>query len=213
MAEAKATPAEEVAPARDGDENTLDIPGASSPTQSNGDHSSEDSPVLVGDDDITIILQAIKHVSNAHFSRPRAPSALKHENPFFYNWRGFRSRAQEIGQPETPALTRFRIKAVSFMEAAKSVYLRYQQISEHGPNTYSTVWNEFADAVVEQVQKAEPNFARAPMVPERPRRPRREEAGVSGASVTRVPTPPPPPSGSAVTANLPTPPPGPTMAE
>eukprot|EP00959_Pyramimonas_sp_CCMP1952_P327392 6854050-Pyramimonas_sp.AAC.1 len=63
MAEAKATAAEEVAPARDGDEDTLDIPGAAPPTQSDGDHSSEDSTVLVGDDDITIIIQAIKHVS------------------------------------------------------------------------------------------------------------------------------------------------------
>eukprot|EP00959_Pyramimonas_sp_CCMP1952_P039878 833826-Pyramimonas_sp.AAC.1 len=74
MAEAKATPAEEVAPARDGDEDTLDIPGASPPTQSDGDHSSEDSPVFVGDDDITIILQAIKHVSSVHISRSRAHS-------------------------------------------------------------------------------------------------------------------------------------------
>eukprot|EP00959_Pyramimonas_sp_CCMP1952_P156829 3279877-Pyramimonas_sp.AAC.1 len=85
MAEAKATPAEEVAPARDGDEGTLDIPGASPPTQSDGDHSSEDSPVLVESDDIIIILQVIKHVSSMHFSRPRAHSVLKHEEQFFYN--------------------------------------------------------------------------------------------------------------------------------
>eukprot|EP00959_Pyramimonas_sp_CCMP1952_P401968 8423006-Pyramimonas_sp.AAC.2 len=32
VAEAKATPAEDVAPARDGDDDTLDIPGASPPT-------------------------------------------------------------------------------------------------------------------------------------------------------------------------------------
>eukprot|EP00959_Pyramimonas_sp_CCMP1952_P043818 915589-Pyramimonas_sp.AAC.1 len=75
MAEAKATPAEEVAPARGGDENTLDIPGATPPTQSDGDHSSEDSPVLVGDDDITIIPQAI---NTSRVRTSRAPERTVH---------------------------------------------------------------------------------------------------------------------------------------
>eukprot|EP00959_Pyramimonas_sp_CCMP1952_P288533 6033931-Pyramimonas_sp.AAC.1 len=71
-AEAKAASAEEVAPDQDGDDNALDIPGASPATQSDGDHSSRDSPTLEGDDDRTSILQTLKDVSNRQFSRPRA---------------------------------------------------------------------------------------------------------------------------------------------
>eukprot|EP00959_Pyramimonas_sp_CCMP1952_P444261 9301462-Pyramimonas_sp.AAC.1 len=108
---------------------------------------------------------------------------------------------------------RYRREAVSFIEAAKFVYLRYERDNEHEPHTYSTVWTRFADAVVEKILKAEPTFASAPMVQERPQRSNRREAGGSGASAAKIPTPPPPPSGSAGVASRPTPPPGPTRAE
>eukprot|EP00959_Pyramimonas_sp_CCMP1952_P031863 668545-Pyramimonas_sp.AAC.1 len=83
----------------------------------------------------------------------------------------------------------------------------------HGPDTYSLAWTRFADAIVEQILKGDPRFARAPMVPERRKRPKHKAAGGLGASGSRLPTPPAPPSGAAVTASLPTPPPGPARAE
>eukprot|EP00959_Pyramimonas_sp_CCMP1952_P013681 289038-Pyramimonas_sp.AAC.1 len=174
---AKVAPAEEVVPDQDGDDDTVDIPGANPTTQSDEDHSSEDSPMLEGDDDITSIIQALRDVSNEHFSRPRASSAFKNEKPLFYRLRGLRARAQEVEQPETPELKKFRIKAASIIQAARCVYSIYAQNDEHEPDTYSAV-------------KAEPNFVRTPVVSEKPRRSRRAEAGGSGVSMVRVPTPP-----------------------
>eukprot|EP00959_Pyramimonas_sp_CCMP1952_P412608 8646156-Pyramimonas_sp.AAC.1 len=83
----------------------------------------------------------------------------------------------------------------------------------HGPDTYSIAWTRFADAVVEQILKVDPRFARAPMVPERHKRPKHKATGELGASGSRIPTPPAFPSSAAVTANLPTLPPGPARAE
>eukprot|EP00959_Pyramimonas_sp_CCMP1952_P143061 2994986-Pyramimonas_sp.AAC.1 len=98
--------------------------------------------MLVGADDITMTLTAMRHVSS-----------LKHA---LLAWRDIRLRAQGSGQPETDDLIRCRIEAVSFIEAAKFVYLRCERINMHGPNNYSTAWTRFADAVVEQILKAEP---------------------------------------------------------
>eukprot|EP00959_Pyramimonas_sp_CCMP1952_P310245 6493066-Pyramimonas_sp.AAC.1 len=78
-------------------------------------------------------------------------------------------------------MKKFRITAASFIQAARCVYSIYAQNDDHEPDTYSTVWNEFSDAVVEQIRKAEPDFVRTPVVSEKPRRTRHAEAGSSGA--------------------------------
>eukprot|EP00959_Pyramimonas_sp_CCMP1952_P077827 1626886-Pyramimonas_sp.AAC.1 len=119
--------------------------------------------------------------------------------------RGQQTRAHDAGT-ETPLMKKFRVTAASFIKAAQCVYSICVQDEEHEPNTYSAAWNDFVDAVVEQIVKAEPIFVRTPVVTEKSRWSRRTEACGSGTSKIRVPTPPAPPSGSAATEDLPIPP-------
>eukprot|EP00959_Pyramimonas_sp_CCMP1952_P441973 9252296-Pyramimonas_sp.AAC.1 len=142
------------------------------------------------------------------FSRSRARKVLEKENQFFHRWRGLRSRSQE-----TEELIGHRIDAVACIEAAKYVYMRYKVQNRHDPGNYSLQWTKFADAVVGQILKVDPNFARTPMVLENSKGSQPRATGESGASGNRLPTPPAPPPGAAVTANRPTPPPGPARAE
>eukprot|EP00959_Pyramimonas_sp_CCMP1952_P425808 8918875-Pyramimonas_sp.AAC.1 len=126
------------------------------------------------------------------FSRSRARKVLEKEKQFFHRWRDLRSRS-----PETEELIGLRIDAVASIEAAKYVYMRYRVRNRHEPETYSLAWAKIADAVVGQILKVDPNFARTPMVPERSKRSELQATGESGASGSRLPTPPAPPSGAA----------------
>eukprot|EP00959_Pyramimonas_sp_CCMP1952_P059974 1252940-Pyramimonas_sp.AAC.1 len=98
--------------------------------------------------------------------------------------RGLQTRSHGAGS-ETPLMKKFRVSAASFIKAAKCVYSICIQDGEHELNTYSAAWNDFADAVVEQIVKADPNIVRAPVVAEKSRWSRRTEAGGSGTSKIR----------------------------
>eukprot|EP00959_Pyramimonas_sp_CCMP1952_P231499 4838722-Pyramimonas_sp.AAC.1 len=83
----KATSAEDAVPARRGGDDKSGIPKATPPAQPDGDISSEDSPTLVGSDEITTIPMILKEISTLRFSRPRARKVLRNEKDFFHIWR------------------------------------------------------------------------------------------------------------------------------
>eukprot|EP00959_Pyramimonas_sp_CCMP1952_P431722 9041238-Pyramimonas_sp.AAC.1 len=64
-------------------------------------------------------------------------------------------------------MKKFRVSAASFNEAATCVYSMCIQDEETELNTCSAAWNDFADAVVEQIVKADQNFVRTPVVAEK----------------------------------------------
>jgi hypothetical protein len=147
--EAKAKLAGDVAPARHGGDETSEIPKATPPAQPDGDASSEDSPMLVGSDEITNTLMILKEVSKLQFSRPRARKALRNKKDFVHRWRDLRATWSQ----EPDDLEEQRIEAAACIEATKMFYRRSKVKDRHDPENFSSTWLKFADAVLNKSLK------------------------------------------------------------